>query len=123
MIVALNGMNILAADIGNAYLNTETKEKVYAIAGPEFASRERQTVIIKQALYGLKSSGATWCAQLAEALNMLGFNSSLADPDVWMQPAVKATGELYYEYVLVYVDDILRISANPQETMNLLAKL
>jgi hypothetical protein len=123
MIAALNDLEILAADIGNAYLNAPTREKVYTIAGPEFGSRQGQTVIIKQALYGLKSSGAAWRAHLAETLNLLGFTSSLADADVWMRPAVKPSGEHYYEYVLVYVDDILAISAAPQITMDALSKL
>ena len=35
-IAALNGLNILAADVQNAYLNAPTKEKVYCIAGPEW---------------------------------------------------------------------------------------
>jgi hypothetical protein len=106
MIAALNDLDILAADIGNAYLNAETREKVYAIAGPEFGSREGQVVIIRRALYGLKSSGAAWRAHLAETLHTLEYTSSLADPDVWMRPAIKANGEHYYEYILVYVDDI-----------------
>jgi hypothetical protein len=38
MIATLNDLDILVADIGNAYLNAETREKVYAIAGPEFGS-------------------------------------------------------------------------------------
>ena len=32
----LNELDILAGDVGNAYLNAFTNEKVYAIAGPEF---------------------------------------------------------------------------------------
>ena len=32
-ISALNDLDILAADIGNAYLNADTREKVYFIAG------------------------------------------------------------------------------------------
>ncbi len=123
MVAALNDLDILSADIGNAYLNTETREKVYAVAGPEFGSKEGQIVIITRALYGLKSSGATWRAHLAESLHTLGYNSSLADPDVWMRPAVRENGDHYYEYVLVYVDDILSLSANPRETMNSIAKL
>ncbi len=89
MIAALNDLDILAADVGNAYLNAETKEKVYAIAGPEFGSKQGQAVIITRALYGLKSSGAAWRAHFAESLHQLGFTSSLADPDVWMRPARK----------------------------------
>jgi hypothetical protein len=55
-----------------SYSNAGTIEKVYAIAGPEFGSREGQTVTIKRALYGLKSSGAAWCAHLAETSHTLG---------------------------------------------------
>ena len=123
LVAALNDLEILSADIGNAYLNAPTREKVYAIAGPEFGSKQGQTVIIRRALYGLKSSGAAWRAHLAETLHVLGYTSSLADADVWFRPAVKDTGEQYYEYVLVYVDDILAISMTPQHTMDSLSKL
>jgi hypothetical protein len=53
LIAALNDLDILAADIGNAYLNAPTQEKVYSIAGREFGSCAGETVIIVQALYGL----------------------------------------------------------------------
>jgi len=66
------------------------------------------------ALYGLKSSGAAWRAHFAQTLSELGLKSSLADPDVWMKPAVKADGTKYYEYILVYMDDQLSISENPK---------
>jgi hypothetical protein len=42
----------------------------------------------------------------------MGFQSSMADPDVWLRAASKGDGEDYYEYVLMYVDDILAISCN-----------
>ena len=32
----LNGLNIMTGDIGNAYLESYTKEKVCSTAGPEF---------------------------------------------------------------------------------------
>ena len=35
-IADLNGLDVMAADIGNAYLHGITKELVYTIAGPEF---------------------------------------------------------------------------------------
>ena len=38
------------------------------------------------------------------------FKLSLGDPDIWMWPATKQSGEEYYEYVLFYVDAILVIS-------------
>ena len=46
-----------------------------------------------------------------------GLKSSHADPDVWLRPAVKPDGEKYYEYILVYVDDILTMSCDPKGPM------
>jgi hypothetical protein len=57
MIAALNDIDILACDIGNAYLNASPREKVYTTAGPEFGHElEGRAVLIVRALYGLKSS-------------------------------------------------------------------
>jgi len=71
-------------------------------------------------LYGLKSSGAAWRAHLANTLRQLGYKSCLADPDVWMRPATKPDGFQYYEYVLVYVDDVLVLSHQAVLTMKAL---
>ena len=40
----------------------------------------------------------------------MGFKSSIADPDIGFRPATKPDGEQYYEFILVYVDNILSIS-------------
>ena len=61
-------------------------------------------------IYGLKGSGAAFRAFLAERLDNMGFKSSIADPDVWEREAARSDGEEYYEYILVYVDDLLAIS-------------
>ena len=80
-------------------------------------------MVICKALYGLKFSGAPWHAHLANTLHDLQYRSSLADPDIWLRLNVMQNGELYYEYVAVYVDDILVIAENPKQTMDCLAKL
>ena len=49
----LNGLDVDAADVGNAYLMAYTKEKLYIIAGPEFGDRQGCLLIIVKALYGL----------------------------------------------------------------------
>jgi len=113
LIAALNNLDLVAADIGNAYLQAETKEKVYTIAGHEFGELQGKTIIIVRALYGLKSSGAAWHDHFAQTLHDLGFKTSYADPDVWLRPNVKGSGFKYYEYILVYVDDLLIISHEP----------
>jgi len=38
MLAALNDVDILACDIGNAYLNAKPRENVYTTAGPEFGA-------------------------------------------------------------------------------------
>jgi len=53
----LNDLDLWARDIGNAYLESYTAEKLYIIAGPEFKERKDHILVIVRALYGLKSSG------------------------------------------------------------------
>ena len=56
-IAELNDSEVWCTDIGNAYLESFTKEKVYIRAGPEFGEREGHILIIVRALYGLRSNG------------------------------------------------------------------
>jgi Reverse transcriptase (RNA-dependent DNA polymerase) len=49
----LNQLELWYTDIGNAYLEASTSEKVYITAGPEFGKREGHILIISRALYGL----------------------------------------------------------------------
>ena len=110
LIAGLNQLDVLSGDIQNAYLTAPNKEKIYCIAGPEFRPDEGKVMLITRALYGLKSAGAAFRLFLALTLDDMSFKPSQVDPDVWMRPATKPDGEEYYEYVLVYVDDILAIS-------------
>jgi Reverse transcriptase (RNA-dependent DNA polymerase) len=121
LIAALNGLEIRSADVGNAYLNADCREQVWMTAGPEFGSNEGKKVLIVRALYGLKSSGAAWRAHLAQSMLDIGFKPCLADPDVWMRPAVKPNGDKCYDYVLIYVDDLLVCSIDPDGIMSTLA--
>jgi len=122
LVAALNDLQVLGADVQNAYINAKTGERVYTTAGPEFGSNEGRPAIIVRALYGLKSSGARWRDHLAMILMQAGFKNSKADPDVWMRKAQKSNGFFYWEYVLCYVDDILAISHDPQGILNVIAK-
>lgn len=64
----LNGLNIWSTDIGNAYLNSYTDEKVVIIAGDEFGEISGHTLRIDRALYGLKSSGLRWWEKFSQVL-------------------------------------------------------
>ena len=116
-IAALNNLDVLAGDVEHAYLTAPCREKCWLRAGREFGELQGSILIVKMALYGLKSSGAAFRAFLAERLDDIGFKSSIADPDVWMRSAIKPDGERYYEYILAYVDDLLCISFDPNCAM------
>ena len=53
-------------------------------------------MIVKMALYGLKSSRAAFRAKLAGVLHDFSYVPSKADPDVWIRPAVRPNGNEYY---------------------------
>ena len=111
----LNGLHTWATDIGNAYLEALTSEKVCIIAGPEFGQRQGHILIIHKALYGLRSSGARWHDRFSDCLRDEGFAPCKAEPDVWMRP-----NNGVYEYIAVYVDDLAIAMADPQSFVNIL---
>ena len=58
----------------------------------------------------MPSNGSAFREFIDERLDKMGFKSIIADPDVWIRPATKPDGEQYYEFILVYVEDMLAIS-------------
>jgi hypothetical protein len=104
-----NELQLWGTDIGNAYLESYTKEKVCFIAGPEFGELDGHMMIIKKALYGLRSSGARWHDRLFDTLTGMGFLPSKMDPDIWLRAKID-----HYEYIAVYVDDLMIASREPQ---------
>jgi len=123
MYAALNGLDILGCDVSNAYLNAPCREKIWIQAGAEFGDNQGRVMIIRRALYGLRSSGAAWRRMMTECMKDMGYENTLANQDVWQRAATMDDGFEYYELVLIYVDDILCISHKPQETMTKLAGL
>jgi hypothetical protein len=111
----LNGLVPYATDIGNAYLEAKTREKVCIRAGPEFKEREGNLLIIHKALYGLKSSGKEFGELLAECLKELGFNASKAEPEIFM----RKNGDIW-EYVATYVDDLCLVMKEPKQFLETL---
>ena len=54
-----NSLTILGGDVGNAYLNRYTREKVFTILGQEYGlDLAGQVAIISKVLYSLKTSGS-----------------------------------------------------------------
>ena len=108
-IAALNVLKVLACDIQNDLLTAKCRDKCYTLAGPEFGSDRGKLMLITRALYGLKTSSASFGSYLAETLYELGYTTTKSDPEVWLQKAVKADGFQYYEMFLCDVDDVFYI--------------
>ena len=116
-IAELNGLDVWCSDISSAYLESYTEEKVYIVAGPEFGELEGCALLIIKALYGLKSSGKRWHERLSAVLLKMGFVPSKAERDIWMRDK----GD-HYEYIAVYVDDLLLLSKDAQGILDELTK-
>ena len=99
-------------------MTADCRERIYIIAGPEFGSEAGKIMIVRKALYGLKSSGAAFRSLLAQTIWDLSYRPSKADPDMWMRPAIKPDGSRYYEMILCYVDDVISISTNPMDAID-----
>ena len=106
----LNNLELWGADIGNAYLEAHTQEKLFIIRGAEFEELEGFILIFNKALYGLKSSGKRWAEKFYDIIKDMGFTPSKADPGVWMREnkALKC-----YEYLAIYVDDLCIAAQDP----------
>jgi Reverse transcriptase (RNA-dependent DNA polymerase) len=109
----LNGMETWAADVGNAYLEAKTSERVYIIGGPEFAEHEGHVLVIYKALYGLCSSGKMWAQRFSDCLREMGFIPSKAEPEIWMRHC----GDKW-EYIGTYIDDCAAALPNPKAIMD-----
>jgi hypothetical protein len=116
-IAALNELDIFACDVNNAYLNAPCREKIWFEGGPECGEDRGKVLVVVRALYGLKSAGASWWRMMCDSLLEMGYSQSLADPNVYMRETVNKDGEVCWEYILCYVDDILSISPKAREVI------
>ena len=118
VVAKLNDLEVCAGDVGNAFLNSKTKENVYFKAGSEFPPELRgKRLVAVKAIYGLKSSSARFHEHFSVALRKLGYRPSKADPDLWIKQV-----DDHYEYIARYVDDVIVFSKNPLFIINELKK-
>ena len=118
LVAEANALKTMVGDVGNAYLEAYTQEKVYFIAGPEFGPLQGHTMIIIKALYGLRSSGLRYHKRFADTLRNMGFIQCKSDTNVWLKDC-----GTHYEYVCVYVDDLMIMSKNPRKFFDLLINI
>ena len=111
---ALNKLDVMVADIINAYLQALLSEKHYIICRPEFGLENvGKVTLIRRALYRDKSSGSNFWRYLRSFMTFLRYKSCPADPDIWIKEAQKDDGTKYWQFILLYVDNVLVVSYQP----------
>ena len=118
---ALHEVDVMAADIRNAYLHAPTSEKHLIICDADLHGIEHagKRACIVRALYGGKLAGMDFWIHLRACMDILGFTSCFAEPDLWMRQSKRGNGTSYYEYVLLYVDDCLVIPDNAENVIRM----
>jgi hypothetical protein len=111
----LNGLDLWATDIGNAYLEAKMSELLFIVSSPEFGDLEGHMLVINKVLYGHRSSGLRWHEYFSACLRDMGFVPCKAEPDIWMRRV-----DNHYEYITTYVDDLAISSKYPKAITNTL---
>jgi len=112
-----NGLDMMVGDIGNAFPTAPCAEKIWSKAGPEFGSKEGSTVILKRALYGLKTASRSFHEFFGDCLRRMGFILTRADQDLWYKKSTDYEG---YDYIATHVDDIIIAAKRPIEYMTMI---
>ena len=115
---ALHGIEVLAEETRNAYLQAPTSGKHYIICGEESSlGNVGRRALIVCALYGGKAAGHDFWHHLRSCTEFLGFKSKGGESDIWMRPATQKDGTEVYEYVLLYTDVCLVVSENAESIL------
>ena len=111
LIADAQDLKVLCGDIGNAFIQADTKEKIYTRVGKEFGEHNGMIAIIIKALYGLTTSAERFHTLFADFIRSLGFIPTRFDRDVWMRLRDDRTG---YDYICTHVDDFKVVAKNPE---------
>ena len=103
LMTARSNKKLVSGDIGSAYLNSYTKEKIWTTLGPEFGGIAGRAQVIKS-LYGLITSAHAWFELFTSTIRKYGFKSSSVMPCLWYKLAEEGES---YDYLSHHVDDFL----------------
>ncbi|GJP55832.1 hypothetical protein CLOM_g14857, partial [Closterium sp. NIES-68] len=104
-------MEIHSMDVSNAFLQGVLRELIYMErpAGFHLPFPSDSVWQLRRPVYGLKQAPREWHAKLAATLVELGFSTSRADPSLFLRTSPSPF------YILVYVDDMILITADSAE--------
>eukprot|EP00957_Ditylum_brightwellii_P004915 374842-Ditylum_brightwellii.AAC.1 len=75
----------MTADIGNAFCTAPCAEKIWSIAGDQLSEKKGLVIVLRRALYGLKTASASFHKFMGDFLQEMGFPPSRADQDLWLK--------------------------------------
>ena len=110
-IAAARGYIIWQCDVKNAFLHGDIDRDVYIQQPPGFTDGTSRICKLRRALYGLKQSPRCWYTALQAALLSDGFHRCAADKALFFQDTISSTGASTRLWLVVYVDDLLLVSA------------
>jgi hypothetical protein len=108
-LATINGWHIRISDVETAYLNGIVQEEIWIEQPFPFINKEYpgHACRLNKAIYGLKQAGAAWNATLDNFLIQSGYQRSPRDYCLYQKQIEKNT-----IFLLVYVDDLVYISAS-----------
>ena len=105
----LNSLKYCANEVGNAYLNSDAKKKLFVVSGPKFESElTGRILIVFKVLYRLLISDACFHKHLVDTLCNLGLHQFRANHSIWI-----GNREEFYKYLASLMKDLLVYSKNP----------
>ena len=107
-------------DISNAFLHGDLTEQLYMSQTPGFINSQFPNFVckLKKSLYGLKQAPQEWFKKLSLYLISIGFQGSKNDSSLFF----KYHNSTPY-FFLIYVDDILLISPDPNGITTIISLL